>query len=238
LETRQNQFLDTLNDAGLVKGIREEERRLNNAATAPTPPTPLQITPATVTPQVTRNALAPQARRTQEPQRTELQQAGNSTEPESLSMIMDLPPLVELPTLPPLPANKQREQHGEERSTSEKEEKIQSDSLTLFGTPFVSDMDVRKSRNIKRAEAMFVKLGIHMLPQQLAATTPTKPRKKRNKANAQASRKSKMARVGAATNHEEEGRVEPQLMTHQKKKKQKEMRQESSLTMNGKLMEP
>jgi hypothetical protein len=112
LETDHNQLLDTLNDAGLVKRIREEDRRLKNAATAPTPPTPMQISPATVTRQVTRNALAPQACRTQDPQRTELQQAGNSTEPESLSMIMDLPLLVELPTLPPLPANKQREKHG------------------------------------------------------------------------------------------------------------------------------
>jgi hypothetical protein len=39
-------------------------------------------------------------------------------------------------------------------------------------------MDVRRSRNIKHAEAMFIKLGLHMLSQQLAATTPTKPRKK------------------------------------------------------------
>jgi hypothetical protein len=212
LETYHNQLLDTLNDAGLVKRIREEERRLKNAATAPTPPTPLYILPATVTPQVKRNALVPQARRTQEPQRTELQQAGNETEPKSLSMIMDLPPLVELPTLPPLPANKQSDQHGEEGNTSEKEEEMQSDALTLFATPFVSDMDVRRSRNIKRAEAMFVKLGLHILPQQLAATsTPTKPRKKRNNATSQASRKSKRVRVGAATNHDEEESVEPQL---------------------------
>jgi hypothetical protein len=47
LETYRNQLLDTLNDAGLVKRIREEERRLKNAATAPTP---LKISPATVTP--------------------------------------------------------------------------------------------------------------------------------------------------------------------------------------------
>jgi hypothetical protein len=119
LEAYHNQLLDTLNDAGLVKRIREEERRLNNAATAPTPPTPLHISPATVTPQVKRNALAPQASRTQEPQRTELQQAGNETEPESLSMIMDLPPQVELPPLPPLPADKQSDQHGEEGNTRE-----------------------------------------------------------------------------------------------------------------------
>jgi hypothetical protein len=69
-------------------------------------------------------------------------------------------------------------------------------------------MDVRISRNIKRAEAVFVELGLHTLPQKLAATTPTKPRKKSTKANAQASRKSKMVRVGAATNREEEGREE------------------------------
>jgi hypothetical protein len=119
-------------------------------------------------------------------------------------MIMDLPPLVEPPTLPLLPANKQREQHGEAGNKIEKEEKIQSDALTFFGTPFVSDMDVGRLRNIKRAEVVFVKLGLHMLPQQLAATTPTKPRKKRNKANAQASRKSKRVRAGAETNHEEE----------------------------------
>jgi hypothetical protein len=136
-------------------------------------------------------------------------------------MIIDLPPLVELRTLPPLPANKQREQNGEEGNTSEKEEEIQSDALTLFATPFVSDMDVRRSRNIKRADAMFVKLGLHMLPQQLAATAPTKPRKKKNKANAQASRKSKMVRVGAATNHKEEGRVEPQLRDSPEKEESK-----------------
>jgi hypothetical protein len=111
LKTYHNQLLDTLYDAGLVKRISEEERRLKNAATAPTP---LQISPAMVTPQVTMNALAPHALHTQEPQRTELQQAGNSTEPERLSMRKDLPLLVELPALPPLPANKQREQHGEE----------------------------------------------------------------------------------------------------------------------------
>jgi DNA replication initiation complex subunit (GINS family) len=58
---------------------------------------------------------------------------------------------------------------------------------------------------------MLIKLGLHMLPQQLAATTPTKPRKKRNNATSQASRKSKRVRVGASTNHDEEGRVEPQL---------------------------
>jgi hypothetical protein len=56
LETYHNKLLETLNDAGLVKRIREEERRLKNAATAPTPPTPLKISPATVRPQVTRNA--------------------------------------------------------------------------------------------------------------------------------------------------------------------------------------
>jgi hypothetical protein len=91
----------------------------------------------------------------------------------------------------------------------------------LFVIPFVSDMDVRRSRNIKCAEAMFVKLGLHMLPQQLAATTMTKPRKKRNKANTQASRKSKRVRVSAATNHEEEGRVEPQLRDSSEKKRSK-----------------
>jgi hypothetical protein len=144
-------------------------------------------------------------------------------------MIKDLPPLVELPTLPTLPANKQREQHGEEGNKSEKEEKIQSDALTLFGTPCVSDMDVRRSRNIKRAEAMFVKLGLHMLPQQVAATAPTKPRKKRNKANAQASRKSKRVRVGAATNHEEEGRVEPHLRDSPEKRRSKKRRGRSRL---------
>jgi hypothetical protein len=87
-----------------------------------------------------------------------------------------------------------------------KVKKIQSDALTLIRTPFVSAMDVRRSRNIKRAEAMFVKLGLYMLTQQLAATMPTKPRKKRTKANDEASRKSKMVRVGAATNRKEEGR--------------------------------
>jgi hypothetical protein len=101
----------------MVKRIREEEGRLKNTATAPTP---LHILPATATPQVKRNALAPQARRTQKPQRTELQQAGKSTEPERLSMIKDLPPLVELPPLPPLPANKRRDQHGEEGNKSKK----------------------------------------------------------------------------------------------------------------------
>jgi hypothetical protein len=192
--------------------------RLKNAVTAPTP---LQILPDTVTPQVTRNALAPQARHTQEPQRTELQQAGKSTEPARLSMIRDLPPLVELPTLPRLPANKQREQYGEKGNKSEKEEKVESDALTLFRTPFVSDVDVRKSRNIKRAEAMLVKLGLHMLPQQFAATTRIKPRKKSTKANAQASRKSKRVRVGAETNDEEEGREEPQLRDSPEKEEAK-----------------
>jgi hypothetical protein len=94
-------------------------------------------------------------------------------------MIKDLPQLEELPALPPLPANKERAQHGEKGNKSKKEEKVQSDALTLFGTPCVSDMDVRRSRNSKRVEAMFVKLGLHLLPQQLAATAPTKPRKKR-----------------------------------------------------------
>jgi hypothetical protein len=136
-------------------------------------------------------------------------------------MIKDLPPLVELPMLPPLPANKQREQHGEEGNKSEKEEKIQSDALTLFGTPFVSDIDVRRSRNIKSAEAMFIKLCLHMLSQQLVATTLTKYRKKRNKANAQSSRKSKRVREGAATNHEEEGREEPQLRDSPEKEEAK-----------------
>jgi hypothetical protein len=91
----------------------------------------------------------------------------------------------------------------------------------LFGTPFVSDMDVTRSRNIKCAEAMFVELGLHMLPQQLAATKLTKPRKKRNKANAHASRKNKRARVGAATNHDKEGRVEPQLRDSPEKEEEK-----------------
>jgi hypothetical protein len=107
LETYHHQLLTTLNDAGLVERIREEEKKLKNADMAPTA---LYILPATVAPQVTRKALAPQARRTQEPQRTELQQAGKSTGPARLSMIKDLPPLEELPTLPPLPplpANKE-----------------------------------------------------------------------------------------------------------------------------------
>jgi hypothetical protein len=108
----------------------------------------------------------------------------------------------------------------------------------LFGTPFVSDMNIRRSRNIKSAEAMFVKLDLHMLPQQLAATTPTKPRKKRNKANAQASIKSKMVRVGAATSHEEEGRVEPQLRDSPEKEEAK--RDEAGVVFDDewKVMEP
>jgi hypothetical protein len=187
-------------------------------------PAPLQISLATVTHQVTKKALAPQARRTQAPHIIELQQAEKPTEPARLSMIKDLQPLKELPTLPRLtllPANKEREQHDEKGNKIEKEEKIQSDALTLIGTPFFSDMNVRRSRNIKRSEAMLIALGLHILSQQLAATTPTKPRKKRTKANAQESRKSKMVRVGAATNRQEEGRKEPQLRDSPEKEEAK-----------------
>jgi hypothetical protein len=82
-------------------------------------------------------------------------------------------------------------------------------------------MDVKRLRNIKRAEAVFVKLGLHMLPQQVAVTIPTKPRKKINKANSQASRKSKRVRVGTETNHEEEVREEPQLRESPEKEEAK-----------------